>query len=342
MEYNNCYLCKEQKATKTNSHIIPSFLIAEVCSYDGSGKRDKEVMFTMTELEDKIYMGSVPTTKYEELFDVDNLSDERIEEELKNNTASEDYILCPTCESDLSKYLETPYAEYDKQGKQIDVLTQYFFWVSVVWRISISDQFKIKLPEEIKNNLRENLNLFIRSRKDNEYSFHNTTKMSYKFLIAQDYDPHKLFIGGTYDHENQILYFTIGRRVLVFLFDNSEIPEEFNYLELNQNIKIAPINNGSKAEDRFNITADDLNKSNESQQKALAIIRVKNEELLANTLWERIGLSGVMPQDMFKEFIQELYSENTKQGDRKTSDRYLELYEKILNKYGYNKIINTK
>lgn len=68
MEYNNCLICNKEKATKTNSHLIPSFMIAKVCSYDGSGKRDKEVMFTMTSYEDKVFVGAVPDTKLDELF----------------------------------------------------------------------------------------------------------------------------------------------------------------------------------------------------------------------------------------------------------------------------------
>ena len=108
MEYNNCLICNKEKATKTNSHLIPSFMIAKVCSYDGSGKRDKEVMFTMTSYEDKVYVGAVPDTKLDELFNQEKLTDERINQELKNNTASKDYIFCPKCEANLSKYLETP------------------------------------------------------------------------------------------------------------------------------------------------------------------------------------------------------------------------------------------
>ena len=121
MEFQDCLICKKSKATKTNSHIIPSFIVAKVCSYDGSGKRDKEVMFTMTPLEEKLYLGAIPDTKIEELVDTQKLSDERIEQELRNNTASKDYIFCPECEKNLSVYLETPYAECLQKGKTPNV-----------------------------------------------------------------------------------------------------------------------------------------------------------------------------------------------------------------------------
>ncbi len=101
MENKPCTLCRIRPATKLNSHIIPSFMIARVCSYDGSGKRDKEVMFTMSTYEDKVYTGQIPSTKLEELFDTDKLTDERIENELKDNTAAKDNIFCPECERNL-------------------------------------------------------------------------------------------------------------------------------------------------------------------------------------------------------------------------------------------------
>ena len=109
MEYQDCLICKENQATKTNSHMIPSFMVAKVCSYDGRGKRDQEVMFTLTPYEENVYVGGIPDTKLEELFDTDKLTDERIEKELSNNTVSRDYIFCPKCESSLSIYLESPY-----------------------------------------------------------------------------------------------------------------------------------------------------------------------------------------------------------------------------------------
>ncbi len=143
MDIKPCTLCGIHSATQLNSHIIPSFMIARVCSYDGRGRRDTEVMFTMSTYEDKVYTGQIPSTKIEELFDTENLTDERIEDELENNTAAKDNICCPECERNLSVYLEAPYAEHMHRGTQIDGATAYFFWVSIVWRLSISGFFSI-------------------------------------------------------------------------------------------------------------------------------------------------------------------------------------------------------
>lgn len=89
-------ICAENKATKTNSHIVPSFLMASFTSYNGFGKRDTEVMFTITNSKDSVYTGrSVSDMKIDQLFDKSKLTEERIENELSKNTVAQDFIFCP-------------------------------------------------------------------------------------------------------------------------------------------------------------------------------------------------------------------------------------------------------
>ena len=83
MDDNKCLLCNVNNATAENSHIIPSFLIAKVCSYNGGARRDQEVMFTITPTSDKLYLGKIPDTAIDKVLDLDNLEEERIENELK-------------------------------------------------------------------------------------------------------------------------------------------------------------------------------------------------------------------------------------------------------------------
>lgn len=104
-----CFLCEEKEATKTNSHIVPSFLGARVFSYDGGGKRGKDIAFTITGSKQRVYTGNLPSDKYEELFDEKNLTDERTKE-LKIDPLAKDYCLCPECEKLLADHLESPYA----------------------------------------------------------------------------------------------------------------------------------------------------------------------------------------------------------------------------------------
>lgn len=70
-----CLLCGENEATKTNTHIMPSFLVAQFASYDGSYKRDKGLM--LSENATQIYTGQLPSDKIDETFDKKKLIDDK-------------------------------------------------------------------------------------------------------------------------------------------------------------------------------------------------------------------------------------------------------------------------
>ena len=221
MKSRLCTLCGIYPATKLNSHIIPSFMIARVCSYDGSCRRDTEVMFTMSTYEDKIYTGQIPSTKIEELFDADKLTDERIENELKDNTAAKDNIFCPKCEKNLSIYLESPYAEHMSGKKNVDAATAYFFWMSIVWRMSISEQFNFRLPCDLETHLQEKIFAFINAKIADEEEVINKLisecLFRYRLIISFDYFKDgdvAGFFGGRFDYEKNILSLSLGDKIL--------------------------------------------------------------------------------------------------------------------------------
>ena len=341
MEYQPCAICKQRPATKTNSHIIPSFMIARVCSYDGSGKRDKEVMFTMSTYEDKVYTGKLPSTKIEELFDTDKLTDERIENELKHNTAAKDYIFCPECEKNLSVYLEAPYADYMHNGTQIDGATAYFFWMSVVWRMSISGQFNLQLPQDIEAHLREKLHGYINAKIANDggavLELIRNCSFRYRLIDSPDYlNMASGCFGGIFNYETKILSLIMGDKILCVTFNENALPDNYSYLGFEKELKEASINNGLENErsivvpgERF---ADGIRRMiNETAHK-----RLLNEKEKADILWQRLGLPGeVMPDLIFQAFVMRLYSENGKQGDRKTAERYVELFNETLQMFGF-------
>ena len=340
MENNNCLICNEEKATKPNSHLIPSFMVAKVCSYDGSGKRDKEVMFTMTSYEDKVYVGAVPDTKLDELFNQEKLTDERIEKELRNNTASKDYIFCPKCEANLSKYLETPYAEHYSKGKSIQSDIAYFFWLSIVWRMSISRQFQFALPEDIELNLGECLNEYIEAVANNQdvTPIIEKCKFSYRLLRCSSYLPNGLaYLGGRYKENTKILTLTLGDTILCANFDkqNIELPNDYTYLGLEDVIKSAPVNFGTDSQVCVNVENKAFEDAMKQMVKETAFKRLLNEKELADKIWNVVGLSGNMPDEIFQSFMERLYSEEEKQGDRKTVERYVQVFNETLESFGF-------
>ncbi len=338
MEYQDCLICKKDKATKTNSHLIPSFMVAKVCSYDGSGKRDKEVMFTMTSYEDKVYVGAVPDTKLDELFDQKILTEERIEEELKDNTASKDYIFCPTCEANLSKYLEAPYAEHLSTGKPINMELAYFFWLSIVWRMSISRQFQFALSNDIEQLLGDCLHEYMDALASGQKTdaIIEKCKFSYQLLRCPSYLPNGMaYLGGRYWEEKGILVLTLGDTILCVRFDGAKLPEDFSYLGLEEAIKSAPENKGTDTEEWVKIGKEAFEEAMTQMVKETALKRLLNEKEVADKIWQEVGLSGTMPDEIFQTFMEKLYSENSKQGDRKTHERYVQIFNETLESFGF-------
>ncbi len=148
-----CLLCLKEKATKTNSHFIPVALLNS-----NIGPRDYEEAYKVSPSEEK----SLDSFKGRNNLDNNDT-------EIKQNPYAADYILCPTCEKELSVWEnemnpifskeifkdklnqnfqikntlnEVSYLECSKVNTGIFVL--YFY--SIVWRMCI--QYKLSQEQD--------------------------------------------------------------------------------------------------------------------------------------------------------------------------------------------------
>lgn len=113
-----------------------------------------------------MYTGrAVPDTKLEGLFDTEKLTEERIQEELSKNTVAKDFIFCPQCEKRLADLLESPYAQNQRNGQNINDDVPLFFWLSVVWRMSVTSDYGFTLGEDIENTLQLYLKSYFVQKK---------------------------------------------------------------------------------------------------------------------------------------------------------------------------------
>ena len=260
---NPCRLCGNAEATKTNSHIVPSFLVAQFASYDNSYKRDKELMFSISPIGTRVYTGALPTNKIDSTFDSSNLTDERIEKELKDNFESEDFILCPECESNLSKFLETPYAETIRIQKAGDGEMSYFFWLSIVWRMCISSRdFGFDLPSDTVNHLHDMLFEYLQRQTGNskeDSPIANAEVFKYQLFICPDYC--KQFKNGCQycRLDDNVLTFIVGDEVAVCYFNNrNSLPENYAFPSLTDIVTDSPFNNGEGTENRVGISPEKM------------------------------------------------------------------------------------
>lgn len=320
----NCMICNSCEATKTNSHIVPSFLIAMVSSWNQSYKRDKEILFYINGIKNSIYTGQIPDTKYEELFDLEVLTQKRIESELKDNPAVEDFIFCPECENNLAKFLESPYAENLMRNKKTTNDIAAFFWLSVIWRMSISGEYGFCLPEHIEHELGALLNRYIQKKKQKESVDQLITELpfKYKILWCRDYCKQNsgCIYAKYYPLEKQ-LFLLLGDGVLCFNFDFSKIGKDVIFMETDTYLKIAPINDGTSTEQIFEISNDDLSSIYRSFMKWGSRECIHQVICFLDKVWHQIGLFGYMPLRMKYFIIRQIYNDDTKLGDRFTKHR---------------------
>lgn len=134
-----CQLCRKYPADKTGSHMVPNFLAHPSFSFDGKGKRERESLnfysLCTPERNASFYGAEVPVERI-----IDAEGHEFTDEDLARNVdlLEIDNDFCHICE-DRFGVLETAYAPlYNGQIKAVSPRLSYLFWLSVLWRMSLS------------------------------------------------------------------------------------------------------------------------------------------------------------------------------------------------------------
>lgn len=321
-----CEICKQKEATKMNSHIIPSFIIAKTCSYDGSGKRDKDVLFTIDNNGKRLHLGQLPDSKIEELVDTEQLTDERIDNEFKDNTATRDNIFCPECEANLSKYLESIYSDQFSKGKEVPKDVSYIFWVSIVWRMCISGDYCFQLSEDIKENLGDSLHKYMLAETEEEkLEIIKNCRFSYRLLRAQSLPYSEGYFTSAETHGNTLTFF-IGDYILCAQFDDTALSNDYNFYGLEESIKSAAINDGTQDEQVEPIEDSEFNKAIYEwlQEKSDIVLEVAKKEV--DLWWLGLGLGNTMPDNIFQLYMTNVLKEDIKIGDTISSRRRLHIF----------------
>lgn len=186
-EDKNCAICQTRPASKKNSHVIPSYLIATFANVDESTSRDKELLYTISPYVTNVFIGrSVMEEELKGSFD--SLSDEDIKSKSKN-PLTRDYVFCPHCESKLAQYLESPWKSKFSPNKILPPDLDAFFWLSVLWRISYFNVAFLKLPKEQETGLKDILNEYIERRDNGDSTIDLLEKLpyTYKVLYSKDF-----------------------------------------------------------------------------------------------------------------------------------------------------------
>lgn len=285
-----CLICGKADASKTNSHIVPSFLVSMYDSYDNSGKRGRDLQISITDLGRSTYVGAIPSTKYEEIFNEDSLNDEKRIEELKNNPDAIDYVFCPTCERLLADQLESPYADALKQNKEINSAIAYYFWISVIWRMnSCRKNFGFQLDKSKSKALHEMLLSYLDNNGQlNERNKPNPDNFKYKLLYCPNFckDTQRGFQYCNY--KDNVLTFIISDFILIGYFEKTDnLPEDYLFNVISDTIKRAKFNSCNEETENKLVIDRDVMESAISTFINFAInIKKKHYVRVISMLWE--------------------------------------------------------
>lgn len=154
-----CLLCHNRDATQTGSHIIPSFLMKRINSIDGCNERDHELGFSigLSGLVESYFGREVYEDRRREYTD----DESRIED--RTNLDTMDNVFCSKCENLFSKYENKYSATYQLafdgggvvENTKVTGDEAALFWYGVIWRISVTGQFKVRLNYLFEEKLRK-------------------------------------------------------------------------------------------------------------------------------------------------------------------------------------------
>lgn len=153
---SKCLLCQEREATQKGSHIIPSFFMKRINSIDGCNKRDHELGFS-------IGLGTIETYFGREVFEdrrKEYTDDERRMED-RTNLDTMDNVFCPICERLFSKYeskysqtYDIPFEKNYVENTKVTGVEAALLWFSIIWRISATEHYKLRLNPDFEEKLR--------------------------------------------------------------------------------------------------------------------------------------------------------------------------------------------
>lgn len=318
-----CELCNKAVADKTNSHIIPSFIVCHTASADGSGKRNHELIYSIGKVVHAYIGNEVSQDALDRNFD--DLTDERIEEELSKNVCSKDYVFCSSCETALGNYLESPYAANKKRDTQMS----YFFWMSIVWRLNHFGYIAPNsscMPKFISTELRKSLNDYLQAKKNGANTSCIKQKYPFYYSILRC-DGYSKEGGGAiyaeYNKAERILSVALGDIIACFLFKGDALPDVYRFLGVENELKKAPLNNGNRLEVVSNVSSDVFDRAYRILIEKTKPIYINNEINTIHWLWHNLGKTHDMPSPHPSEYfmrrcIEIIHDSRKKPGERHT------------------------
>lgn len=334
-----CKLCKKNPAEKTGSHIIPHFLVKRIDNQKGDKGRDKELGFSIGEFETTSYFGrSVLPEKLNEVFG--DISEEEIRR--NNNPFIIDNLLCTECENKIAQ-VENEYAKTLTNKEAVSGINSniaMIFWISVLWRMSVSKNqnlfLKSQEEEKLRRILANHLNAEIKNidfdKIKNDPDF---VDIGYRLIRCPDYSDREATYLVCHPYHKMPYSVIIDEYVLLFYFKKGHIDNIVqSFFGFEKDLKGKPVNTVTDGENKI-IYKNETFK--ECLSKMLGLIidrRMDNYNWIFDQIHVKLGGKGtIMPTEIKNSIIKKMTDDEKKLGRRYTFDDLTKTMYEVLKKY---------
>ena len=330
---NKCKICNSA-ADKSGSHIVPHFLMKRIDSEEGKKGRDKEMGFVITNKNPSSYFGrSTSENKLNEVYGI--IDEERIDG--NQIPLVEDYIFCSKCEGDIGK-LESTYSEslntHPQKGTE-NYLTKLnsdiamLFWISIIFRLSISKNSGVRILPIHEEMLRNILNdYFLKGFLNSDAS-----RIKYKLLRSINFSLKNSTILHFNPESINPYLLLVDEYLIVFSIDTEASIEKFYSVHLPT--KEAAENNIARSyESIFSLTPNILSQLKQAILNKAADLYKENFSDECDIIFARLKLGEKMPVEMKEEIFDKVKTDvDVSFGDKFSLKHRAKIMCEVLEKY---------
>jgi hypothetical protein len=336
-----CKLCLKNDADDTGSHVVPHFLLKRIFNVDGAKGRDCELSFKLTGLNvESRYGRSVQPEKLEEVFG-DLTDEERIEKAIVDLVVDNEW--CKTCEKKFAD-LEGEYSKTLDYSKEVPYqstkgsLSATMFWLSIIWRCSVTGLTELTLTDKDQRKIRNLLNDYQPGTPNEAFIARRVDilkEISYKVYRSADYNkkcgPEK----GSFFFVNrqQQPYMMMVDEFVVMIYMKNIYRKMPQPMFLGFEKLDSEINSPVSGEIICPLTTEEFSGHTDKLVQLYKDIRIKAYESKLDRVYRKIGHKGSLPDQIKNEVLNEITKDETKIGRKYTYDDFVKCATAVLMKH---------
>lgn len=338
---DKCKLCLNNDADDEGSHVVPHFLLKRIFNVANAKGRDQEISFRITASDVETYFGrSVQPEKLDEVFGT------LTEEELESKAMADlvvDHEWCKSCEKKFAT-LESFYSKtltVEKESTDLstdDSLGALMFWLSILWRGSVTGKTDLKLSSKHEGKTRNLLNQYEPGKPNKEFINKWSAvldEISYQVYRSPDYhkkiDPeHGTFL---FTSKNQQPYcLMVDEFAILIYMKRSYLKAKLSTFFGFEKLK-GELNTYAKGEAVTTLSVEEYGYFVSNVVRFIKDIKLHWYESKLNRLYHKIGHKGNMPKHIIDEIIAQMTKDETKLARKYTYEEFVKYTTDVVLKH---------